>query len=292
MLSALIARAIGATEMGVDSHGEIDATVMLQHPEPRVESDKQTHKLAEYDNEAKKSSHGVQAADVQWSAAFAEYVAMTLFVLIGCGSAMGCAKDEGWVLQVALTFGFAITSLAYAIGHYSGGQINCAVTLGLYLSGNLSASQAALNFAAQMLGSITGALLLMMITPVEQDKTEGLARNKVSPGYTYGNAFFGEAIMTFLLMFVVLETAICPDTLSNRALACVAIGFAVFLAHSVLIPIDGCSINPTRTFGPALISKMFYKGCEDSFSGDHWVFWLGPLSGAASAVLVYNLMQS
>jgi MIP family channel proteins len=269
--------------------GELDATVMLQSPEPRVQI---SSRLAEESIGARKSSHSAQEADVELSAVFAEYLAMTLFVVIGCGSAMGSAKEPGWILQVALTFGFAITSLAYAVGHYSGGQINCAVTLGLYLSGNLSASQAIFNFVAQMLGSITGALLLTGITGEESDKTNGLARNKVAPGYTQGNALVGEACMTFLLMFVVLETAINPDSAANRSLACVAIGFAVFLAHCVLIPIDGCSINPTRTFGPALISKMFYKkGCEDSLSGDQWVFWLGPLSGAACAVLVSHALK-
>jgi MIP family channel proteins len=279
--------------MVVDAQGEVDATVMLQNPGPKVQI---SSSFAEGNVEAKKSfhSHGAPAADdIKWSAALAEYVAMTLFVVIGCGSAMGCAKEPGWILQVALTFGFAITSLAYAIGHYSGGQINCAVTLGLYLSGNLGAGQAICNFLAQMAGSITGALLLTMIIDEEKDKTGGIARNKVSQGYSNVNALFGEATMTFLLMFVVLETAINPATESNRVMACVAIGFAVFLAHSVLIPIDGCSINPTRTFGPALVSKYLYKkGCEDSLSGDWWVFWLGPLSGSAAAVLVSSLLNT
>jgi MIP family channel proteins len=293
---ASITGAVGATEMVVDAQGEVDATVMLQTgPTVHVGGS-----LAEEKGEVKKSihhSHGARVAadDIKWSAAFAEYVAMTLFVIIGCGSAMGCAKEPGWILQVSLTFGFAITSLAYAIGHYSGGQINCAVTLGLYLSGNLGIYQAVLNFIAQMAGSVTGALLLTLICDEEKDKTGGLGHNKVDTGsgYSHVNALMGEATMTFLLMFVVLETAINPATESNRVMACVAIGFAVFLAHSVLIPIDGCSINPTRTFGPALVSKMLYKkGCENALSGDQWVFWLGPLSGAAGAVLVSSLLQA
>merc|ERR1719150_2103344 len=64
-------------------------------------------------------------SNVSMQAVFAEYLAMTLFVTIGCGSAMGVAKTPGWILQVALTFGIAITVLGYAIGHYSGGHINC-----------------------------------------------------------------------------------------------------------------------------------------------------------------------
>merc|ERR1719482_1677703 len=86
----------------------------------------------------------------------AEFVAMTLFVFIGCGSAMSVAKLEGsaWVLQVSLTFGVAITVLAYTIGHYSGGHINCAVTLGLVITGNCSVLQGIGNLVAQLLGSV------------------------------------------------------------------------------------------------------------------------------------------
>merc|ERR1719379_81800 len=108
------------------------------------------------------------AAGVKASAAMAEFVAMTLFVVIGCGSAMSVAKESGWVLQVALTFGLAITSLAYAVGHYSGGQINCAVTFGLMFAGKLSMAQGMANFVAQMLGSITGACILRGMFPEEK----------------------------------------------------------------------------------------------------------------------------
>merc|ERR1740123_1303637 len=80
--------------------------------------------------------------------------------------------------------------------------------------------------------------------------------------------------MTFLLMFTVLQTG-------NRAPGCIAIGLAVFLAHSVLLPVDGCSINPTRSFGPALVASC-RKNSSDLFQ-DMWVFWLGPLAGAPNA---------
>merc|ERR1719379_1290513 len=178
------------------------------------------------------------AAGVKASAAMAEFVAMTLFVVIGCGSAMSVAKESGWILQVALTFGLAISSLAYAVGHYSGGQINCAVTFGLVLTGQLDVSQGMANFVCQMLGSISGAYILTFIIPEEKDKTGGLATNKVAEGWSQNNAFLGEAAMTFLLMFVVLETAVNPESKANREMAALAIGFAVFLAHSVLISID------------------------------------------------------
>lgn len=222
------------------------------------------------------------AFSFEWKPAIAEYVAMTLFVVIGCGSAMATCKESGWVLQVALSFGLAISALAYAIGHYSGGQINCAVTFGLVLAGQLSWAQGLINFLAQVLGSITGALILTGMFPEEKDKTGGLGCNKVSEGYSQTNALIGEFVMTFLLMFVIMETAISPESAANRELAALAIGFAVFLAHSVLINIDGCSINPTRSAGPAIVRKLFYKKDAGSFE-DMWVFWAGPLLGAAAA---------
>lgn len=230
------------------------------------------------------------SAGVVPSAAMAEFVAMTLFVVIGCGSAMAVAKESGWVLQVALTFGLAITSLAYAVGHYSGGQINCAVTFSLMFAGKLSMAQGMANFAAQMLGSVTGALILCCMFPEEKDKTGGLATNKVADGWSQTNAFIGEFVMTFLLVFTVFETAVNPASKANRELACVAIGFAVFLAHSVLINIDGCSINPTRTFGPALVRKMCYKNSEGAFD-DMWVFWAGPIAGAIAAAALSTQMM-
>jgi len=229
---------------------------------------------------------------VKFSAVLAEYVAMTLFVVIGCGCAMGIAKEPGsaWILQVSLTFGFAITSLAYAVGSISGGQINCAVTLGLVLVGHVSIGQGILNFVAQMLGSLTGAYILCAIFPKDQDKTGGLGSNGISDGFSTWNAFAGEMVMTFLLMFVVLETAVNPNSEANRAVACLAIGFAVFLAHTVLIPIDGCSINPTRSFGPAFVAKQRYE--KANTMKDMMVFFTAPCVGAALAAGAYGILRA
>jgi len=227
---------------------------------------------------------------VDMKAVVAEYLAMTLFVMIGCGSAMGVAKTPGWILQVALTFGLAITVLGYAIGHLSGGHINCAVTFGLYLAGQVEWFQGLCILMAQLLGSITGAVLLSCMYPKDKDLTGSLASNAVNEGYSVVHAFLGEVLMTFLLVFVVLETAINSATVANRAVACVAIGLAVFLAHVVLIPVDGCSINPTRSFGPALLAACSWGKGLNAFQ-DMWIFWLAPLVGAAAAVGVYDLFE-
>merc|ERR1719171_3367371 len=95
----------------------------------------------------------------------AEFVAMTLFVIVGCGSAMAVMGEPGWILQVALTFGLAISALAYTIGHYSGGHINCAVTFGLVLAGHCTLAQGFVNLIFQVKGAIFGAWLLTVIYP-------------------------------------------------------------------------------------------------------------------------------
>jgi len=191
-------------------------------------------------------------------AAYAEFIAMTLFVFIGCGSAAAVAKEEGsaWKLQVSLTFGIAITVLAYSIGHISGAHINCAVTFGLFVANQITAGKAFAYLGAQLLGSILGASLVWIVFGRGNDRTGSLGCNKVREEYSYLAAFVGEAMGTFILVFVVLETAVDNGTKENRLLAAVAIGFAVFLAHSVLISMDGCSINPTRSTGPALTAML------------------------------------
>mmetsp|Transcript_138186 Transcript_138186/g.429568 ORF Transcript_138186/g.429568 Transcript_138186/m.429568 type:complete len:340 (+) Transcript_138186:52-1071(+) len=219
----------------------------------------------------------------------AEYIAMTLFVTIGCGSAMAIARDEGsaWVLQVALTFGFAVTALAYSLGRYSGGQINCAVTLALWVSGEFGFSQAILNFIAQVLGSITGALFLCVVFPEIKDKTGCIGCNEIREGFNTVGVLFAELLMTFLLCMVVLESGHVGDPASGISAIC--IGLAVFVAHCVLIPIDGCSINPTRSFGPALVATLREDG-KGGYFRDMWVFWVGPLLGALAAAGVHALL--
>jgi len=280
MVLALAAIVTAESDCAEGGCANIDVTSLLQTPFTTV-SREEVVGLA---TKSVESQSVTTDKGYKLSAVLAEYVAMTLFVVIGCGSAMGAANEPGWVLQVALTFGLAITALAYAIGHYSGGQINCAVTLGLVITGHVSVLQGALNFVAQMLGSISGSLILTAMIPEEKDRTGGLGANGCSTSKR--NAFVGEFMMTFLLMFVVLETAINPQSKANREMAALAIGFAVFVAHSVLIPIDGCSINPTRSFGPALVRKMCYSEKNQGSFEDMWVFWAGPLLGATAAAFV------
>ena len=219
----------------------------------------------------------------------------------GTGCATGVAGTPGWVQQVSLTFGLTITVLAYTIGGRSGGHINGAVTLGLFAAKQIkapngsseykdAAPQAVANIVAQLLGSTIGSAALSTIVDQKADLTGGLGTNGVSANYTQGEAFFGEIIMTFVLMYVVLETACNPKNAGNIVLAPVAIGFAVYLGHVVLIPIDGCSINPTRSFGPAVVASAQGR-TESSRWKDWWVWTFGPCLGALIAVAYYKLVE-
>merc|ERR1712098_48161 len=140
-----------------------------------------------------------------------EFVSMALFVYIGCGTAanMNQSPAQGdWHIIVALAFGLAITVLAYATAHRSGGHINCAVTIALMISQDCGIADGIGIIISQLLGSILGAFLLSATVPAEMDTTKGLGCNGIAEGYSTGNAFMGEALMTFLLLYTVYETAV------------------------------------------------------------------------------------
>merc|ERR1719273_937408 len=184
--------------------------------------------------------------------------------------------------------------LVYAIAHTSGGQLNWAVTIGLMVEGSLETLQAMANMLAQLLGGILGAALLLATLP---DCCRGtLGSNEVArkAGYTAGMAFFAEFMFSFLLVFVVFQTAVDAKAItgttqeSRPVLAPVAIGFAVFLAHLFLIPITGCSINPPRSFGPALVATI---DGEKKLFDDFWIFFLAPIVGGILAGLLHKFTR-
>ncbi|CAK0847931.1 unnamed protein product [Prorocentrum cordatum] len=242
---------------------------------------------------------GSMAVDI--SACIAEFVAMALFVFVGCGTAcaVGCADVAG-KLETALAFGLGITVLAYTVGAHSGGQINCAVTFGLLIASLfgvgdiISAPQAVANFVAQTVGAILGGELVAAVFVGKNDQTGGLGSNALGDGVTGISALVGEVLGTFLLVYVVLETAVNTKSEANRTLAPLAIGFAVFLAHCVLIAVDGCSINPTRTLGAAVAATLRHSddgALMDKIWSPMWIFWVGPLVGAFLAVGCYKLVN-
>ncbi len=190
--------------------------------------------------------------------------------------------NGSWGVTTALAFGLAITVMAFATAHISGGQLNPAVTFALACVGSLPIGQAIANTISQIIGAILGSALLDATIP---DGNEGsLGSNFINPGVGFGNALCGEIVMTAILVATVLETAVSKENAISKAFAPIAIGFAVFCAHAVLLPIDGCSINPARSLGPAIVSG--------TWPGSFWVFIVGPYLGALAALPFYWFFQS
>ena len=217
--------------------------------------------------------------------AAAELVGSALFVFVACGAGMTTVKYTfvgSTTIGIALAFGMTITVLCYSIGHISGGHLNFAVTLTMCVLRRISIMRAAFYFLGQLIGGLIGIGFLKAVTPLSW-WSSCFAVQSIQPELTVMHALVTEVILTFFLMFVVM--AACDSQKSNQTLVPLAIGLAVFCAHMIGLPIDGCSINPTRTFASAAAASGV-SGC-DAWA-NHWVFWFGPLMGAVLAGGVYE----
>lgn len=218
--------------------------------------------------------------------AAAEFIGSALFVFVACGAGMTTVNYQAIgnvVIGIALTFGFMIFVLCFMIGHISGGHLNFAVTLTFFILRKISPLKCILYFLAQFLGGLVGIGFLKLITPLPWWKS-CFANNFVRDGVSTGQAFLVEFILTFFLMFVV--QAACDSKKSNQTLVPLAIGMAVFVCHMMAIPITGCSINPTRSFASSAAASGV-DGCSNAWT-NHWVFWFGPLFGAATGGILYE----
>ena len=216
-----------------------------------------------------------------WRATFAEFVATLLFVFLGAGSVVATGALTGGELTVpqlvviALAHGFAIVLLAYATENISGGHINPAVTFAAWITKNISTARALMFVLAQLVGAVAGALLLLAAIPDAADTN--LGAHALGPGVSIGTGLVMEIVVTFALVFVIFATAVDSGGMGN--LAPLAIGLAVLVDHLIAVPITGASMNPARSFGPALVAGEW---------ADQWIYWIAPLVGGALAGLVYQ----
>uniref|UniRef100_A0A7M4EBK2 Aquaporin-2 n=2 Tax=Crocodylus porosus TaxID=8502 RepID=A0A7M4EBK2_CROPO len=211
-------------------------------------------------------------------AVFAEFVATLLFIFFGLGSALSWPLSLPTVLQISLAFGLAIATLVQALGHVSGAHINPAVTVACLIGSHISFLRAVFYVVAQILGGVAGAAILHEITP--PDIRGNLAINKLYNETTTGQAVTMELFLTFQLVLCIFAST--DDRRSdNVGSPALSIGLSVALGHLLGINYTGCSMNPARSFAPAVIVGDFT---------DHWVFWLGPLVGAVAASLIYNYL--
>lgn len=228
---------------------------------------------------------------------FAEFFGTFWLTFGGCGSAVLAAKfltTEGQtsinlgigLLGVSLAFGLTVLTMAYAVGHISGGHFNPAVSVGLAVGGRFPAAQLLPYIAAQVVGAIAGAGVLYLIASGKSDFSlaGGFAANGYgdhSPGH-YGmvSALVAEIVLTFFFLFIILGAT---DSRAPQGFAPIAIGLGLTLIHLIGIPVTNLSVNPARSTGPAL----FVGGWA---LGQLWLFWVAPLIGAALAGLAYPLV--
>jgi aquaporin Z len=213
----------------------------------------------------------------------AEFLGTAWLVFGGCGSAvLAAAFPELGIgfAGVALAFGLTVLTMAYAVGHISGGHFNPAVTVGLWAGGRFKAGDILPYWVAQVLGAVAGAFVLSLIATGKAGfdlSGSGFAANgyaEHSPGgYSLLAGFVAEVVLTFFFLVVILGST---DRRAPAGFAPIAIGLALTLIHLVGIPVTNTSVNPARSTAPAL----FVGGWA---LAQLWLFWLAPIVGAAAA---------
>ncbi|MDO9503245.1 MAG: aquaporin Z [Falsiroseomonas sp.] len=196
----------------------------------------------------------------------------------GCGAAVLAAAYPGLgigFLGVALAFGLTVLTMAYAVGHISGGHFNPAVTIGLWSAGRCANHHVLPYMAAQVAGAIAAAGMLWMIASGQPGWVPGgFAANgygELSPGkYSMEAGFAVEVVLSFFFVFIIIGT-----TSKGAAVgfAGIPIGLALTLIHLISIPVTNTSVNPARSTGPAL-----FAGSE--YVAQLWLFWVAPMAGA------------
>jgi aquaporin Z len=229
---------------------------------------------------------------------FAEALGTCFLVFFGVGTAtltFGFHPSQptitiaAGIVATALAFGLALLMLAYAIGPISGCHVNPAVTLGVLLTRRISPRDAVGYWIAQFAGGITGALLLWAVfsqSPLYSRSTQGLGINgwgaDSSLHIGMGGAFLAEVILTAVFVFVIL---LVTGKTRNPATAGLAIGLTLTVVHLIGISIDGTSVNPARSLGPALI-------VGGTALGQVWLFIVAPLIGAVVAAGLHYALGS
>lgn len=217
--------------------------------------------------------------------------AMTLVVL-GCGTAMlvGCdAVNGGGYILTALAFGLTIVAMAYSIGNVSGCHINPAVSLAMLIRGDLSVKDFIGYVISQCAGALIGAGLLSLIFKLGgvSDMTGGLGSNGLSG--VGGSALAGllvEIVLTYIFVTAIL--GVTSKKANHGSFAGLVIGLTLVVVHILGIGLTGTSVNPARSFGPALVAAL--SGNSEPLAA-LWVFIVGPMIGSALAACVYKALE-
>lgn len=213
----------------------------------------------------------------------AEFFGAFVLVFVSVGAL--CADQSlgpkgGGIVAVALAYGLAIACSTAAVGHISGAHFNPAVTLGCWVTKRMGTLAALLYWLAQLAGAVTAAQLLKALLPAETWGPVMLGTPALAADFTRLQGMVLESVLTFFLVFVIFATALDPRN-SFRALASLAIGFAVCIGVLFGAPFTGAAMNPARALGPALAG---------GFWANHGVYWVGPLAGGVLAAWLYDAL--
>ena len=218
----------------------------------------------------------------------AEFIGTFWLVFGGCGAAVLAAGFPQFgigFVGVAFAFGLTVLSMAYAVGHISGGHFNPAVTLGLWSAGRCANKHVVPYILVQVVGGIVAAGALWLIASGKPGWVPGgFASNgygDLSPGkYSMEACFLAEFLLTFFFLMIIIGTT---SRGAATGFAGIPIGLALTLIHLISIPVTNTSVNPARSTAPALFA-----------GGAHiaqlWLFWLAPLAGAALAGIVGRIL--
>jgi len=221
----------------------------------------------------------------------AEFLGTFWLVLGGCGAAVlaSAFPDVGiGFLGVALAFGLTVVTMAYAVGHISGGHFNPAVTFGLWVGRRFPGKDVIPYVVAQVIGAIAAAAVLFVIASGVEGfaASDGFASNgygEHSPGgYSLAACLVAEFVLTLFFLFVIMGAT---DNRAPKGLAPLAIGLTLTLIHLISIPVTNTSVNPARSLGPAIFQGSWALS-------QLWLFIVAPLAGGAvGGVLYYGLMR-
>ncbi|MBR7039225.1 MAG: aquaporin [Oscillospiraceae bacterium] len=223
----------------------------------------------------------------------AECIGTMVLVLIGCGTAMlvGCdAVNGGGYILTAFAFGLTIVGMAYCVGNISGCHINPAVSLGVLLSKGMTVKDFVGYVISQCIGALLGSGLLAAIFGLGgvTDQTGGFGSNGL--GNVHDSAIAGllvECLLTFVFVLTIL--GVTSKKAGHGSFGGIVIGFTLVLVHILGIGLTGTSVNPARSFGPAVVAAM--TGNTTPIA-QLWVFIVGPLVGAALAAVCYKWLES
>ncbi|WP_426480018.1 aquaporin Z [Chryseobacterium sp. CBSDS_008] len=223
----------------------------------------------------------------------AEFFGTFWLVFGGCGSAVfaaGIPNIGVGLVGVSLAFGLTVLTMAYAVGHISGGHFNPAVSFGLFAGGRFSAKELVPYIGAQCLGAVAAAGCLYTIlngtgTP-DLSHPGAFATNFYDvpvyngKAFSMGSAFLTEFLLTALFLIVIMGAT---EKWTHGKFAGIAIGFALTLIHLISIPITNTSVNPARSLSQAI----FTGGLAIS---QLWLFWLAPILGGVVGGLIYKFL--